>query len=279
MASEATTLGAYAPVNGLQMYYEVHGSGRPVVLLHGGLLTIDFSFGALLPSLAATRQAIAVELQGHGHTADTDRELALEHLADDIVALLDHLGIGQADLFGFSLGGMVALQVAMLHPERVDRLVLASTHYRADGYHPEIRDPEAYPESTRMPTEADFRLMQETYARVAPEPDHFEEFAAKASAMVDAYEGVADDDLRAIGIPTLLLVGDTDFVLVEHAAQMHDLIPRAQLAVLPGTTHMGLLQRTDLVVPMVESFLPADRPATSPGDSAHGREHAAHRDR
>lgn len=275
MASDAPTVGAYAPVNGLQMYYEVHGSGRPVVLLHGGLLTIDLSFGAMLPALAATRQAIGVELQGHGRTADTDREYALEHLADDIAALLDHLGIERADLFGFSLGGMVALQVAMRRPERVDRLLLAATHYRPDGYHPEIRDPQAHPGSTRMPTEADFRLMQETYARVAPEPDHFEVFAAKASAMVTAYEGVADDDLRAIRSPTLLLVGDTDFVLVEHAAQMHDLIPQSQLAVLPGTTHMGLLQRTDLVIPMVESFLQAG----PPGDWADGREHAAHRDR
>ena len=106
----------YAPVNGLQLYYEIHGSGRPIVLLHGGLLTIDLSFGPLLEPLAASRQVIAVELQGHGHTADTGRPMTIEALAGDVVALLDHLGIAEADLFGFSLGGLVAYAVALGAP-------------------------------------------------------------------------------------------------------------------------------------------------------------------
>ncbi|MQA84441.1 MAG: alpha/beta fold hydrolase [Streptosporangiales bacterium] len=247
----------YAHVNGLDMYHEVHGTGRPLVLLHGGLLTIDLSFGAVLPALAASRRVIGVELQGHGHTADTDRELTLEYLAGDVVALLDHLGVDRADLFGFSLGGLVALQLTMSYPERVDRLVLAATHYRPDGYHAEIRSPDAQPGSGRMPTERDFQEMHEAYARVAPNPDHFHAFMAKASAAVDAFQGWPADSLREITTPTLLVVGDTDFVRLEHAVEMYELIPGSQLAVLPGTTHMDLMRRSDLVVPMVESFLPS----------------------
>src|SRR5580704_5337525 len=123
---------AYAPVNGLQLYYERHGSGRPLVLLHGGLMTIDLNFGPWLEPLAASRQVIAVELQGHGHTADTDRPMTIEALADDVVALLDHLEIAQADVFGFSLGGLVAFAVALGAPTRVTRLVAAS----ADAHRP-----------------------------------------------------------------------------------------------------------------------------------------------
>lgn len=247
----------YAPVNGLQMYYEVHGAGRPVVLLHGGLLTIDLAFGEMLPGFAAARQVIAPELQGHGHTADIDRELSPLHMAGDVAALLSRLGIGRADLFGFSLGGLVALQFAIRYPDRVNRLVLAATHYRADGYHAEIRNAGEHPGSARLPTESDFRQMQDAYARVAPDPGNFGPFMAKLSAAVGAFEGWPDDDLRAVTAPTLLIVGDTDFVRLEHAARMHELIPDCQLAVLPGTTHMGLMRRADLVVPMVERFLRA----------------------
>src|ERR1019366_8075812 len=129
--SRGTTMNTsgYAPVNGLSMYYEIHGTGRPLVLMHGGLTTIDLAFGRLLPGLAASRQAIGVELQGHGHTADTGRPLSLDSLADDIAGLLDLLDIKRADLFGFSLGGLVATQLAVTRPERVDRLGLAASPF------------------------------------------------------------------------------------------------------------------------------------------------------
>src|SRR5579863_6124827 len=116
----------YAPVNGLRLYYEIRGNGRPLVLLHGGLMTIDLNFGPVLEPLAASREVIAVESQGHGHTADTGRPMTIEALAGDVVALLDHLGIGQADLFGFSLGGLVACAVALSAPARVGKLIIAS---------------------------------------------------------------------------------------------------------------------------------------------------------
>src|SRR5271169_6988026 len=202
----------YAPVNGLRMYYEVHGTGRPLVLLHGGLLTIDLSFGAIWPDLAADRQVIATELQGHGRTADIDRDIDLRYLAGDVAALLDHLGVGQADVLGFSLGGTVAVQLALDHPDLVGRLVPVSVSYASDGYHQEISDPARHATSTRMPTEEDFRQMREAYARLAPDPDHFEAFAAKASRAAANMKGWTADQLGGITAATLLVFGDHDFI-------------------------------------------------------------------
>src|SRR5919202_3627366 len=127
----------YAPVNGLRMYYEIHGTGRPLVVLHGAFMTIEL-LGKLVPELARSRQVIAVELQGHGHTADIDRPITYENLADDTAALLRHLGIDNADVYGYSLGGGVALQLAIRHPELVRKLVVVSASYTSDGLHPEV---------------------------------------------------------------------------------------------------------------------------------------------
>jgi pimeloyl-ACP methyl ester carboxylesterase len=239
------------------MYYEVHGTGKPLVLLHGGLLTADLCFGELLPRLAGSRQVIAVELQGHGHTEDIDRAVNCQNLASDVRALLDELGIERADLFGFSLGGLTALQFVLDYPERTDHVVLAAANYRTDGYHDEIVNYEQYPESTRMPTAEDFQQMHDAYVQVAPDPDHFEAFAAKCSGFVHSMPGWTENDLRTITAPTLLMIGDHDFVRIEHAAEMHALIPNARLAVLPDTTHVGLIRRPELVLPMLESFLPS----------------------
>ena len=245
----------YAPVNGLQMYYEVHGTGRPLVLLHGGLMTIDVSFGDIWPELATDRQVIATELQGHGRTADIDRDIELRYLAGDVAVLLDHLGIGQADVLGFSLGGGVALQLALDHPDRVGRIILASVGYASDGFHAEISDPAQHATSTRMPTAEDFRQMREAYARLAPDPDHFEAFAAKTSQAAASLKGWTAAELAGLSAPTLLVFGDHDFIRLEHAVEMHGLIPGAQLAVLPGATHMAVMRRTDLIVPLVRDFL------------------------
>ena len=248
----------YAPVNGLRMYYEGHGdhgTGRPLVLLHGGLLTIDLSFGNLLPELAAGRRVIATELQGHGRTADIERDIDPRFLAADVAALLDHLGVGQADVLGFSLGGGVALQLALDHPDRVGRLIAVSVSYASDGFHPEISDPAQHATSTRMPTEDDFRQMRAAYERLAPDPGHFGEFAAKVSQAAVSLQGWTPAELGSISAPTLLVFGDHDFIRLEHAVQMHGLIPGAQLAVLPGATHMGVLRRADLMVPLVAGFL------------------------
>jgi pimeloyl-ACP methyl ester carboxylesterase len=245
--------GAYAPINGLNLYYERHGSGRPLVVLHGGLMTIELTFGPLLPALAERHEVIGIELQGHGHTGDIARPMRLESLADDVTALLSHLGIDRADVFGFSLGGAVALTVGLRHPERVGRLVIASVDYRPG--HAEAERPEDPDVARRMPTEADFQAMRDAYARVAPRPDDFAAVAEKTSAMVHSLAGWSDDQLRGISAPTLVMVGDTDFTPLAHAVAMFELLPQAELAVLPGTTHMGVSQSPERVLALVGPFL------------------------
>jgi pimeloyl-ACP methyl ester carboxylesterase len=245
----------YANVNGLKMYYEVHGEGKPLVLLHGGLMTIDTAFGAVLPDFAVGRQVIAAELQGHGHTADIDRDIELGDLASDVAGLLDHLGVASADVFGFSLGGGAALQLVLDHPDRVNRAVIASIAYSPAGFHPEILDPARQATSTRMPTADDFAQMHDTYVDVAPDPGHFEAFAAKLQGAAASQKGWTPEELGTIAAPVLLVYGDSDFFRLEHAVELHSLIPGAQLAILPGTTHMGVLRRTALIYPLVEEFL------------------------
>jgi pimeloyl-ACP methyl ester carboxylesterase len=224
------------------------------VLLHGGLLTIDTAFGAILSALAERQQVIAVELQGHGHTADIDREISLDDLAADVAALLRQLGIDKADFFGFSLGGLVSLTAALLHPELVNKLVVASIGYRQDGYHEDVRPP-GVPGSPRMPTPAQFQAMADAYTRVAPDPAHFPEIAAKVSAAMSAFEGWSPDALRAIDVPILIVVGDKDFIRLEHAIEMYELIPNAQLAVLPGTTHIQVMGDAGRLLSLVGPFL------------------------
>jgi pimeloyl-ACP methyl ester carboxylesterase len=240
---------AYASVNGLQLYYEVHGSGRPLVLLHGGLMTIDLNFGPMLEPLAASRQVIAVETQGHGHTADTGRPMTIEALAGDVVALLDHLGIGQADLFGFSLGGLVACAVAVSSPARVGKLIVAS----ADAHRPPGRQSAPLTEDL-LPTQADFAAWREAYVAVAPDPAHFEEFAARNGATVHQFGGWTDE-LRSLQMPTLLIFGDRDFTPLPDVVELFELLPNAQLAVLPGTTHVGVTRRPGEVLALITSFL------------------------
>jgi pimeloyl-ACP methyl ester carboxylesterase len=242
----------YAPVSGLQLYYEVHGSGRPLVLLHGGLLTIDLSFGPMIPVLARNHQVIAVEMQGHGHTADIDREMTLENFADDIVALLGQLGIDEADFFGYSLGGAVSLAVLSRHPSLVGKLVLASTPTRREDF---ALDGQL--EADRMPTAADGQDWESAYRRVAPDPDRFGDLIARLGAMVGAIADWSPDELRAIGSPTLILIGDKDFISIQRAAQMLELIPNAQLAILPGATHVEMTRRADQMLAIIAPFLDA----------------------
>jgi pimeloyl-ACP methyl ester carboxylesterase len=260
MTESTTALGAigsppghYAPINGLRLYYEVRGQGRPLVLLHGGLLTIDLAFGPLIPALAERHQVIGVELQGHGHTGDIDRPMRLDSLADDVASLLEHLNLDRADVFGFSLGGMVALTMGLRHPDRIGRLVIASVDHRPN--HAEFEQPDDPDVARRMPTEADFQGMREAHARVAPRPEDFDAVAEKTSSMVHAFGGWSDSQLGSISAPTLLLVGDTDFVPLENAVAMFKLLPGAELAVLPGTTHIGVTRNADRVLATVRPFL------------------------
>ncbi len=245
----------YVDVNGVHMYYEVYGDGSPLVLLHGGVMTIELDFAALLPELVTRHTVIAVELQGHGRTADTDRAITPAALASDVVGLLDHLGIDRAHVLGHSLGGGVALELAVSHPDRVRSIVPMSITVRPDGTHEEITDPSKHATSTRMPTPQDFADMTEAYKRLSPHPEHFDDFVAMLSAVASQLEGWTDEQLAGVTAPTLLMIGDHDFTTVEHGALMLRLIPGSQLAVLPGTTHMSITRRPDLVIPMLTAFL------------------------
>ena len=204
----------------------------------------------------ASRQVIAVELQGHGHTADTGRPMTIEALAGDVVAPLDHLGIAEADLLGFSLGGLVAYAVALGAPARVGKLIVAS----ADAHRPPGRE-SAPPGDDRIPTLADFQAMRDAYDAAAPAA-HFDELAAKTSTMVHEFPGWTDE-LRSLQVPTLLIFGDRDFTPLPDVVEMLELLPNAQLAVLPGTRHVGVTRRPGEVFALITPFLDALMGSTS----------------
>jgi len=245
----------YARVNGLKLYYEVHGavnSARPpLVLLHGGGDTIQTSFGHILPELARNRQVIAFEQQGYGHTADiADRPFSFEQSADDTAALLDYLHIRQADLFGFSNGGTIALLVAIRHPQVVRKLVVASGFFSHDGAGPAFWNSFAAPTPDSMPKE-----LRDSYLEVAPHPENLQSMFEKAVQRMRNFKNIPPETIRSIAGPTLVVCGDADVMRPEHAVEEFRLLPHAQLAVLPGTDHMNVTARTSWLVPMIEMFL------------------------
>lgn len=273
MSATGTQTG-YAPVNDLEMYYEIHGSGRPLVLLHGAYMTIDM-IGPLLPGLAETRQVIAVEQQGHGRTADVDRPLTYEQMADDTAALIRHLNIDAADIVGYSMGGGIALQLALRHPELVRRLVLASAGFAHDGQHASAL--EMFPSIT--PELFAGSPMEEEYLRTAPNPADFPKLVEKLTRLDTTPFTWSREDIRAIAAPTLIVLGDSDGVRLEHAVELFGLrgggvmgdlagLPESQLAVLPGTAHFmppgcGLLDRAEWLLAMIPPFLDAPPPPAS----------------
>ncbi|WP_066945199.1 alpha/beta fold hydrolase [Microtetraspora fusca] len=254
----------YAPINGLDMYYEVHGEGRPLVLLHGNLSTVDVDFGRIIPTLAKSRQVIAVEQQAHGHTADIDRPLSVRNWADDTAALLKHIGVADADVFGYSSGSAVAFQMAVDHPELVRKLVLASIAHNRDGLHPGVL---GGIEGLR-PEHLAGSPFEEAYARVAPRPEDWPTLIKKIKNMdCDLPEWPAET-VRDLGKPTFLIIGDSDIVRPEHTVEMFRLLgggvvgdmaglPSSRLAVLPGTTHVTLVHRAEWLTSMIEEFLDA----------------------
>lgn len=249
------TCTGFAPVNGLQMYYEIHGAADParppLVLLHGGGDTIQTSFGRLLPELSRSRRVIAFEQQGCGHTADIpDRPFTFEQSADDTAALLTHLQVPQADLFGFSSGATTGLQVAIRHPGRLRKLVIASAFFRRDGGDGSFWKSLDHVQLSDMP-----QHLREAYLAVAPQPGNLETFFQKGARRMRNFQDIPDDSLRGIRSPTLVISGDRDIVRPEHAVETHRLIPDSRLAILPDTGHMSLMTRAAWLAPMVVSFL------------------------
>lgn len=258
-----------APVNGLEMYYEIHGSGgTPLLLLHGGLFNIDLQFGELLPSLSANRQVIAADFQGHGRTNDIDRSLNTADLASDVVGLLQHLNVPQVDVFGFSVGGAVALHLAIRNPELIRKAIISSVSYHPDGERPENSAVGEMKVEMIAGTP-----MEAAYLAKSPHPDleHLQELLNKLGGYDRGANGWSDDDIRGIAAPTLITVGDNDAVKLEHAVKFAQLrgsdvngdfvgVPASQLAVFPGTTHFFGMARTNLVTDVVLTFLDAPMP-------------------
>jgi pimeloyl-ACP methyl ester carboxylesterase len=252
-ASQTHGAGAYADVNGINLYYETHGSGRPLILLHGGLGSGEM-FGHNLQLLAAGHQVIAVDLQGHGRTADIDRPIDLAFMADDVAALIDHLGLDRPDVVGYSLGGGVALQVAIKYPDKIRKLVAASINLRPDALDPALRAQQGQVNAAAAEFMKD-TPMYELYQRTAPRPEDFGRLLDKIGAFM-ANDFDLTEQVRALQVPTLLVAADADMAPPSHTVDMFKLLdgglrdggwmgenrPKGghALAILPGLTHYNL---------------------------------------
>jgi len=254
----AKTEGKYVTVNGLKMYYEVHGTGKPLVLLHGA-----FGWATVYPTLAKDRQVIAVELQGHGHTADIDRPLTYEQMADDTAALLKHLKIEQADFFGYSMGGTVGLAVAIRHPKLVRKLAINGSEY---GRLEDAFDAESFKQFKSLPADFAPAVLKDPYDKVAPDPKQWPTLVAKVKKMGLEFKGFAREDMKSIKAHVLVTLGDRDGVRVEHAVEMFRLIPNSQLAVFPSADHLLLWQDPEKMLPTIAAFLNAPVPETKKPD-------------
>jgi pimeloyl-ACP methyl ester carboxylesterase len=255
----------YANVNGLKMYYEVYGDGKPLVLLHGSFMTIPMNWSHIMPQIAKDRKVIVMELQGHGRTRDIAREISYEGMADDVSGLLKHLKIDSADVLGWSMGGGVAFQFAVRHPEQLRRLVVVSAPFKHDGWWPE--------------TEASFATftadmfkgtpIQKQYDSLGGDPERFAEFIKKVIS-IDLKPYDWSKEVKAIKAPIFIAIGDADGVRYEHALELYrakgggkqgDMsgVPQSRLAILPGTTHIGMfMQHENWLLPMITDFLDSD---------------------
>lgn len=262
----------YVSVNGLNMYYEIHGSGQPLVLLHGAFSAIGTSFGKLIPLLAKHRQVIGFDLQGHGRTADIDRPLSPEAMADDVAAAIRELGFESVDLLGYSTGGSVALHTALRHPRVVRKLILESVSYTLSGIHPGLMDGmgEMKPEMMHGSP------WHDEYMQIAPHPEHFNRLFEKKSAMDRQLRDFSVENIQSIKAPVLLIIGDSDLIRPEHAVEMFRLfgggvfgdmppgLPNSQLAILPGTSHVSIVDQVELLTPIINSFLDKPMPEQQP---------------
>lgn len=219
----------YAPVNGLKMYYEIHGTGMPLVLIHGGGSTFRTTFGRVLPELAKTHRVIAVDMQAHGHTADIDRALSFEQDADDIVELLRYLGVEKADIFGFSNGASTTLQFAIRHPEKANKIIVASTFYKRAGAPGWFWEMMSHPRFEDMP-----QPYKDAFLEINPDTNALYRMYERDVARMQAFPDITDEQMRAIQAPAFIILGDRDVTTLEHAGEMQRLLSNARVAVLPG---------------------------------------------
>ncbi len=249
----------YSDVNGLKMYYEIYGEGKPLVLIHGGGSTIQTSFGRIILQLAKNRQVIGVELQAHGRTSDRESELSFEQDADDIAALLKNLNISRADFFGFSNGGTTVLQIAIRHPELVNKIIAASALCKRNGVPAWFWDFMEQAQLKNMPEK-----LKEAYKQVASDINGLQVMHDKDAKRMINFKDIPDEKIKSIDAPTLIVIGDKDVITPEHAIEMNRLISNSQLAIIPGghgeyigeiTTLKPDFKESDFIIPMIEKFL------------------------
>jgi pimeloyl-ACP methyl ester carboxylesterase len=246
----------YAPVNGVKMYYEITGEGQPAVFIHPVL-----SHCGLVPALTKNRQWIAMDLQGHGRTADIARPLTCEQHADDIAALLEHLQFEQADFFGDSFGGTIALMMAVRHPRLVRRVV---SHGGSLAPYPGTA-------AVRPPADADFvKWQREEYQKVAPDANHWAALFDRATTSLFAWKGFSPDQLQGVNTPVLIACGDHDLIPIERCAEWAQMIPNAQVAVIPDSSHFVLFSEPEKLLPSVAAFLDAPAPRVPLGTATTG---------
>lgn len=221
--------GQYASVNGIKMYYEIHGSGKPLVLIHGGGSTITTTFSRVLPIFAQTHQVIAVELQAHGHTGDRNASETFEQDADDVAELLKQLNIPKADIFGFSNGGHTALELAIRHPNLVNKMIVASAFYKRDGVPAGFWEGFKNPDFSHMP-----QIYKDEYLKINDQAALMNMFNKDVQRML-VFKDWTDEAIRSIQAPTLVVIGDRDLATPEHTAKMARLLPHGRLAILPGS--------------------------------------------
>jgi len=249
----------YSEVNGIKMYYEIYGQGKPLVLLHGGGSTIQTTFGRVIPMLAKHRQVIAVELQAHGRTSDRDKEVSFVQDADDVAVLLKHLNIDKADFFGFSNGGTTTVQMAIRHPQIVDKMVLGSALCKRNGVPVQFWDFMKQATLANMPEQ-----LKEAYLQVAPDPKGLQIMHDKDAKRMLNFTDIPDQQIESIKAPALIIIGDKDVIMPEHAVEMHRQMINSELAIIPGvhgeyigevtTLKLGSKEE-DFVIPMIERFL------------------------
>lgn len=256
--SDPQPVGKYATVNGLKMYYEVHGIGKPLVLIHGGGSTIKTNFSRIMPELAKTHQVIAVELQAHGHTADRDAPESFTQDADDVAELINQLKIAKADFLGFSNGGQTCLELGIRHADKVRKLVIASAFYSRDATPLAFWKGFETPDFTHMP-----QIYKDEYLKIGTTEGLMNMFNKDVQRMHD-FKGWTDEQIRSIQAPAFVVIGDQDLATPEHAAKMARLFPHGRLAILPGThgSYIGEAYNPkpeskipDLFVAMVNEFL------------------------
>jgi len=266
LTSHAQAAGRRVQVNGMQMYYEVSGHGDPLIVLHGAYMNIP-TMGAIIPKLAKTHKVYALELQGHGRTTDIDRPITYANLADDVAAFMDAVKLEKADVFGYSMGSVAGLQLAIRHPEKVNKLIAASVSYDAEGWQPDFK---AFIPKMTVEMFAGMPFAKE-YRKLAPNPDGFPELVKKLIAL--EHEPMAwEKDVKALKTPVLIITGDADVATLEHSVAMFRLLggggmgdlgkplSASRIAVLPATSHTAVITQSDLLVAFIEPFLKGETP-------------------